>query len=101
MIHSAKTGNEYLKQTAEDRWLASLPFYHIGGFSIIFRALIFGAAIIIPSTLKIESLIESIGKYKPTLISLVSSQMKNLLDKNIQPNPEIRHVLLGGGFIDS
>ena len=41
LIQSAKIGNEYLKQTAEDRWLASLPFYHIGGFSIIFRALMF------------------------------------------------------------
>ena len=27
--------------------------------------------------------------------------MKNLLNKNINPNKELRHVLLGGGFVDS
>ena len=101
LIQSAKIGNEYLKQTEEDRWLVSLPFYHIGGFSIIFRALMFSEAIIFPTSLKIDSIIESIQKQKLTLISLVSSQMKNLLDKNIKPNPEMRHILLGGGFIDS
>ena len=53
LIHSARIGNKYLKQTTDDRWLASLPFYHIGGFSIIFRALMFGTAIILPADLKI------------------------------------------------
>jgi o-succinylbenzoate---CoA ligase len=101
LINSAKIGNNYLIQTSEDRWLASLPFYHIGGFSIIFRALVFGTTLVIPADLKIESIITSIRKHKPTLISLVSTQMKNLLDKNFQPNQEMRCVLLGGGFIDS
>lgn len=101
LIQSVKIGNEYLKQTGEDRWLASLPFYHIGGFSIIVRSLIFGTAMIIPTSLKIDLIIDVIKKFKPTLASFVSSQMKSLLDKNIQPNPKMRHVLLGGGFIDS
>ena len=51
LIQSALIGNKVLNQTKEDRWLASLPFYHIGGFSIIFRALMFGASIIIPDSL--------------------------------------------------
>ena len=101
LIHSALIGNKYLKQTSDDRWLASLPFYHIGGFSIIFRALIFGTAIIFPADLKIKSLHSSIQSFNPSLISLVSSQMSELLNNNIHPNRDLRHVLLGGGFIDS
>ena len=101
LISSASIGNEYLKQTKEDRWLASLPFYHIGGFSIIFRSLMFGTEIILPNNLKLQSIIQSINQLKPTLISLVSSQMSELLKNNIHPNDELRHVLLGGGFIDS
>ncbi len=100
-IQSAKIGNKYLMQTSEDRWLASLPFYHIGGFSIIFRALMFGSQIIIPAELKIPSIIQSIRKFKPTLISLVSTQMHELLEHDIKPTADLRHVLLGGGFIDS
>ena len=101
LISSASIGNEYLKQTKEDRWLASLPFYHIGGFSIIFRSLMFGTEIILPNNLKLQSIIQTINQLKPTLISLVSSQMSELLKNNIHPNDELRHVLLGGGFIDS
>src|SRR3990172_8482575 len=101
LIQSAKIGNKYLKQTKEDRWLASLPFYHIGGFSIIFRALIFGTEIILPNNLKLQSIIQTINQLKPTLISLVSSQMSELLKNNIHPDDELSHVLLGGGFIDS
>jgi o-succinylbenzoate---CoA ligase len=100
LIHSAIIGNKYLNQTTDDRWLASLPFYHIGGFSIIFRALIFGTAIIFPADLKIKSLHSSIQSFNPSLISLVSSQMSELLNNNIHPNRDLRHVLLGGGFID-
>ena len=101
LISSASIGNEYLKQTKEDRWLASLPFYHIGGFSIIFRSLMFGTEIILPNNLKLQSIIQTINQLKPTLISLVSSQMSELLKNNIHPDDELRHVLLGGGFIDS
>jgi O-succinylbenzoic acid--CoA ligase len=101
LIHSAQIGNNYLKQTTNDRWLASLPFYHIGGFSIIFRALMFGTQILLPDDLKTKSLHSSIHSFNPTLISLVSSQMRELLNKNIHPNRDLRHVLLGGGSIDS
>lgn len=101
LIESAKIGNEYLKQTKDDRWLASLPFYHIGGFSIIFRALMFRIDIILPNDLKLHSVIQSINHFKPTLVSLVSSQMSEVLNNNIHPNSNLRHVLLGGGLIDS
>ena len=101
LISSASIGNEYLEQTSEDRWLPSLPFYHIGGFSIIFRALMFGTEIILPNNLKLQSIIQTINQLKPTLISFVSSQMSELLKNNIHPNDELRHALLGGGFIDS
>lgn len=101
LINSAKIGNEYLKQTSNNRWLASLPFYHIGGFSIIFRALMFGTQIIIPNNLKIHSIIQSMNQFKPTLISFVSSQMSEILKSSIHPFSELRYVLLGGGAIDS
>ncbi len=101
LINSAMIGNEFLNQTNDDRWLASLPFYHIGGFSIIFRALMFGTQIILPTDLKIKSIDSCIQSFKPSLISLVSSQISELLKNNIYPNKDLRHVLLGGGFIDS
>jgi O-succinylbenzoic acid--CoA ligase len=108
LINNAKIQNSYLQHTSNDRWLASLPFYHIGGFSIIFRAIMFGTQIILADDLKTQSLLRneffghsSIHSFRPSLISLVSSQISELLKNKIQPNKELRHVLLGGGSIDS
>ncbi|OGU74324.1 MAG: o-succinylbenzoate--CoA ligase [Ignavibacteria bacterium RBG_16_34_14] len=100
LIQNALTGNKVLNQTKEDKWLASLPFYHIGGFSIIFRALMFGASIVIPTSLSNDDLLGSIKKHQPTLASLVSNQLKKFVKENFIPNIELRTVLLGGGFSD-
>lgn len=101
LISSAVIGNKFLNQTSNDTWLASLPFYHIGGFSIIFRSLVFGTGIILPDELNLHSIIQSINLFNPTLVSFVTSQMNELTKINIHPNEGLRHVLLGGGFIDS
>jgi len=100
LIQSALIGNKVLNHTSEDKWLASLPFYHIGGFSIIFRALMFGSSVIVPESLSNDDLLESIKTHKPTLASVVSSQLKYFLDKDFIPPEELRTVLLGGGFAD-
>ena len=100
LIQSALIGDKVLLQTEKDKWLASLPFYHIGGFSIIFRAIMFGASIVIPTSLSSDDLKEAILKYHPTLASLVSNQLKKLADMNFIPPKELRMVLIGGGFSD-
>ena len=98
LIQSNEIGNQVLNQNSEDRWLASLPFYHIGGFSIIMRAFLSNSSISIPPSLKTEDLISSINNQKPTLTSFVSTQLQRLLNENCNPNPELKKVLLGGGF---
>lgn len=98
LIRSYLTGDQILEQNYKDRWLASLPFYHIGGFSIIVRAFLSGALVIIPDSLKNEDIIKAFKKYKPTLASLVSTQLQRLIENNIKPNRELKNILIGGGF---
>ena len=100
LVQSAITGDKIFNHLPNDRWLASLPFYHVGGFSIITRCFFYGASLIIPDTLENEKLELSIRKHKPTLTSFVSTQLKRLLESGIIPSTELRHILLGGGFID-
>jgi O-succinylbenzoic acid--CoA ligase len=92
--------NSVLNQSNKDRWLASLPFYHIGGFSIIIRALLSGASIVLSPSLTTEDLAAEIKSRKPSLISFVSTQLKRFLEAGIYPNKILRCVLLGGGYID-
>ena len=101
LFQSALTGDQIFKHADGDRWLASLPFYHVGGFSIITRAFFFGAALILPNSLSAEQLKEEIENQKPTLTSFVSTQLKRLIELGVKPNKELRHILLGGGFLDA
>ncbi|MFO7446948.1 MAG: o-succinylbenzoate--CoA ligase [Ignavibacteriaceae bacterium] len=101
LISSALTGNTFLNHRTDDKWLTSLPFYHIGGFSIFVRALLFGASVIIPDSLSAENICKSITLHKPTLASLVSTQLLNLIESGCNPNEELRNILLGGGFVET
>jgi O-succinylbenzoic acid--CoA ligase len=98
LMQSALIGNKVLEINSKDRLLASLPFYHIGGFSIIIRTLMFGSSLLIPNSLSGNDLIESLKLFKPTITSLVSNQLKKLVDEKITPPKELRLILLGGGF---
>jgi O-succinylbenzoic acid--CoA ligase len=100
LINSALTGNKIFKHRDNDRWLASLPFYHIGGFSVITRNFFYRTSLIVPNSLNTEDLQFAIENQKPTFASLVTTQLHRLLRAECKPNPELRHVLLGGGFID-
>ncbi|MCH8942593.1 MAG: o-succinylbenzoate--CoA ligase [Bacteroidetes bacterium] len=101
LIKSAKAQNNFLELNQHDNYLASLPFYHIGGFSIIIRTLLSGGTIIIPNSLKIDVLINSIIKYQVTSVSLVITQLKRMIDKNFIPPDYLKNVLIGGSFIDN
>ncbi len=100
LLHSAEAGNEYFRLNENDRYLASLPFFHIGGFSVIVRTFCSGACIILPDSLEIKNISAVIEEKNPSAISLVTTQLKRMLDGGVSPNPGLRSVLLGGGFID-
>lgn len=89
-----------LQQKENDRWLFSLPFYHIGGFQIFCRSLLNGCSIIIPESLQTQHLKEAITNYHPTHISLVSTQLDRLINQQTNPNPDLRLSLIGGGFFE-
>ena len=100
LFNSAVNSNHLLRYTHSDRWLASLPFYHIGGFSIITRSLVFGIPIIIPDSISATDITSALLNTQPTFISLVAAQLKQLVEEEIKPNVELKNCLLGGGFAD-
>ncbi len=101
LVQSALAGDEFFQHRTEDKWLASLPFYHIGGFSVITRSLLFGTELVIPTDLNQDTISYYIEKYHPTFASFVPTQLKRFLERNSPLKLPLRRVLLGGGFIDS
>ncbi|MGD8780426.1 MAG: AMP-binding protein [Ignavibacteria bacterium] len=99
LYYSAVNSDSILKQTLGDKWLASLPFHHIGGFSVIIRAVLSGSSIIIPGEFTTSKIVENI-KYKPTLFSVVPTMLKRIVDFNVNCYLELKYILLGGAKCD-
>ena len=90
LINNIENGNQILMHQESDRWLASLPFYHIGGFQIICRSLFYGCLIIIPESLQTIHLADAIEKNNPTHLSLVSTQLERLIHQKIKPKNSLK-----------
>ncbi|MEE9432117.1 MAG: class I adenylate-forming enzyme family protein [Melioribacteraceae bacterium] len=97
LFESAKSLQNLISEATNDVWLASLPFYHIGGFSIITRSLLWGCTIAFTKSFCIEEMINSFTKYKPTYFSIVPTMLKKMLDQNVKPWKELKNIFIGGG----
>ncbi len=85
-----------LKYSEADYWLQTLPFYHISGFSILFRAIASGASLVIPQDLQTTSLAEAMKAFPISHVSLVPTQLKRFLEQGIEAPQTIKWTLLGG-----
>jgi O-succinylbenzoic acid--CoA ligase len=96
-----KSIKERFNLSKNDNWLASLPFYHIGGFAIIMRAFMSGANLSLVNLYKTDEIISAVNKFNPTHISLVPTQLIEIVNKNINPNINHKSLFLGGGPSDN
>ncbi|NJD22462.1 MAG: o-succinylbenzoate--CoA ligase [Melioribacter sp.] len=97
LYESVLTLNSFAELSPNDIWLASLPFYHIGGFMILIRSLIAACTVIFPTSPKFEDIEQTIKRSNPSHISLVPTTLRELLDHNVKPNKNLKFVFLGGG----
>lgn len=97
--YSALGANENMPLEPGDRWLLSLPLYHVGGMGILFRCLLSAAAVVVPAPNDMPA--KAINRHKATHVSLVPAQLKSLLDETDleQTTNCLRSVLLGGSLI--
>ena len=96
LYHSALASAERLGASPDDRWLCPLPFYHVGGLSIIFRSALYGSAMVLPSALGTETLIKALEQSQATIVSLVPTMLYRMLEADFALPPSLRLILLGG-----
>lgn len=93
---SAWASAERLGAPADDRWLCSLPFFHVGGLAIVLRSCLYGSAIVLAPESRVETLAGVISRDQVSLVSLVPTQLHRLLAYNAEALRRVRLVLLGG-----
>jgi O-succinylbenzoic acid--CoA ligase len=88
-----------LSSHADDRWLAVLPLFHVGGLSILVRAAIYGIPVVLHSSFDPAAVNRAIDEDGVTIISVVSTMLQRMLEqRGARPYPaSLRCVLLGGG----
>ncbi|MEA3366360.1 MAG: AMP-binding protein, partial [Candidatus Hydrogenedentes bacterium] len=98
-IANAETSNKNISLRPGDRWLLSLPLYHVAGLGIIFRCVVAGAAVALAE--RGEALEGSIARLKVTHVSLVATQLERLLTTpdGRETLSRLKAVLLGGSAI--
>lgn len=94
---SAQSVDSFINHKHSDIWLASLPFYHIGGFSIVTRTIIAGCSVAIPRSLQEDDFMLCIEKVKPSLLSFVPTMLIRMINRGYQPWENLRAVFVGGG----
>lgn len=94
--YSALGSNANIRVHTKDRWLLSIPLYHVGGIGIVFRCLLSGATLAIPP--EGEGIGFSLQTMEATHCSLVATQLLRLLQET-RPTTTLplQAILLGGG----
>jgi O-succinylbenzoic acid--CoA ligase len=94
--YNAKGANQNIKISPGDRWLLSLPLYHVGGLAILFRCFLAGAAVVVGRD---GALLEDVFRDSNiTHLSLVPVQLKRLLNNAtcIRTLRNLKSILVGG-----
>lgn len=83
-----------------ERWLCAMPLSHVGGLSILIRAMIGGTTAILHPQFDAGRIARDLASPDgPTLISVVPTMLARLLDAGLQRPPSLRAALVGGGPI--
>lgn len=82
-----------------DRWLAVLPLFHVGGLSIVWRGLLYGMAVVVHESFDPAAVNQAIDHEGVTVVSVVTNMLARMLDqRHDRAYPaSLRSVLVGGG----
>jgi o-succinylbenzoate---CoA ligase len=80
-----------------ERWLCALPLTHVGGLSILLRSAIAATTVLLHERWSTEAVLY--GLDDATMVSLVPTTLRRLLDAGLREPPALRCALLGGAPI--
>ncbi|WP_066386240.1 o-succinylbenzoate--CoA ligase [Neobacillus mesonae] len=85
--------------TDQDCWLCTVPLFHISGFSILMRSVIYGMPLVLHEKFDQERTIQDIKEKKVTIMSVVGTMLTRIVEslKGGQLPQQFRCMLLGGG----
>lgn len=103
-FYSAVSSALNLGLSANDEWLCVAPIFHISGFSIVLRGLIYGMTVRLVAKFDAAKIEQILANEPVTIMSVVPFMLKKLLTQRqitkINYHSAFRCMLLGGGTVD-
>ncbi|MGA9525008.1 MAG: AMP-binding protein, partial [Myxococcaceae bacterium] len=97
----ARASSTNLGADPEQRWLACLPLFHIGGLSMVYRCAAIGAAVVLQPRFDVDEVARALREEGITHASLVPTGLGWVMEKfeAAQENApgHLRAILVGGG----
>ena len=96
---SCSNWNKFINFEHSDQFLCCLPLHHIGGLAVLIRALMYGFSVSLINEFQVEVVLKTIQNHTVTIISLVPTMLKRILDLDggLKVLQSLRWILLGGG----
>ena len=96
---SAAGSAQNLGLRSDDRWLACMPLFHVGGLAILLRSVIYGNTVIVHESFDPDAVNTAIDDQGVTILSAVGNMLRRMLEsRGDRPYPPtLRCVLAGGG----
>lgn len=101
ILQSAQAVNQHLDAQASDRWIQTLPSFHVGGLGIEARAYVSRSAIFNfreqQPKWEPKRFVDFVNANKGSLTSLVPAQLCDCVQAGLRAPPSLRAVVIGGG----
>ncbi len=80
-----------------ERWLCALPLAHVGGLSVLVRSAIYASTAVVHERFDADRVLHSLRTEDITVVSVVATTLRRLLDAGLEHPPALRCALAGGG----
>src|SRR3989338_1242867 len=97
LLCSAEAVNRHLDASSNDRWGLALPKFHVGGIGVLARAYVSGASSVEMTPWDVNFFQKQLSDQHVTLVSLVPTQIHDLVHIGCEAPPLLRAVIVGGG----
>jgi O-succinylbenzoic acid--CoA ligase len=97
LIASARQHLDLIGVQPTDRWLASLPLFHVGGLGILVRSALAQIPAALAEDFSAEAMADAIDRHQLTHLSLVATTLQRLLALRHALPSGLRLAMIGGG----
>lgn len=102
LFANAQAVNDFFKLSKNDVWGLTLPWFHIGGLSVIARAHLLGSKLVdLTGKWEPQSWVQRLIDEKVTITTVVPTQIFDLVKNNLKSPPTLKFIIVGGDFLST